>query len=240
MKKLNWLSMPVKQVELAKKWGCSEAYVSKLKRRGMPLSSVEEAEAWRAANASEGSGHKSAGLPPDAVAAAAAQHLAQHAATPPAQAAASDEDPQSTVQRAQQAERQIYDLLADTTRRAVSGDQVAAAALPGLIRTHGNAYANRLDAESRYEKHRVAVGDVAPVVELEAVLDAVLEPLAAQLRNFPRNVSAAANPTAPTVAERAITAALDPILRQIALSLETHGATAPPPAADSPSTLPPS
>ena len=57
-----------------------------------------------------------------------------------------------------------------------------------------------------------------------ASLDA-LEPLASQLRNFPRNVAPAANPANPAAAEKAIADALNSILEQIAAALERPAAS---------------
>lgn len=225
----------VKGVELAARWGCSSAYVSKLKAKGMPLESFEAADAWRAAHASEGIGHKSTPatvppLPPSPPSspdplAEAERHLANHVATAPPVESFADADPRSAVQRAQTAERDIYDLLAAATKTArdekspAAERYAAAAALPGLIRTHGNAYANRLDAEARWEKHRRATGEVAPIAELMEIMEAALVPLTSQLRNLPRTVAASANPAAPQIAENALRAAIDPILEQIAASL---------------------
>ena len=192
----------------------------------MPMDTLDEANAWRAANSKEGVGHKSGGsaVPPADVMSAAEQHLAAHAVPPPIEAFAADEDPLSTVQRAREAERSIYEILADRTQRAQAGDARASAELAGLIRTHGTAYTNRLDAEKRWDKHRLEIGEVAPIAELEAIMDAALEPLASQLRNFPRNVAPAANPAAPSVAEKAIADALRPILDQISAALKANAA----------------
>jgi len=234
----------VKGVELAARWKCSPAYISKLKAKGMPMDSFETADSWRASHASEGIGHKSTSstpsptvtLPPSAPTPAdslaeAERHLADHVATPPPSESFADSDPRSAVHRAQTAERDIYDLLAAATRTArdekspASDRFAAAAALPGLIRTHGNAYANRLDAEARWEKHRRATGEVATVAQFMEVMEAALVPLASQLRNFPRTHAAACNPATPAVAANALTAAIDPILAQIANALVAPAAS---------------
>jgi len=210
---------PIQQKELVARWGCGAPIVSRLVKRGMPLTSIEDAEAWRNEHAKEGWGHKSprARIKASAaeIAEVASRLLGENGGVPDGNAADND----NHAERAKKVERQIYALLMIATE-AAKANLNQAGALPGLIRTHAQANANRLDAEVRWEKHKLALGDVAPVAELNAVLDAALEPLASQLRNFPRNVAPAANPADPAGAERAITAALNPILEQVAAALE--------------------
>jgi hypothetical protein len=44
------LGMPIRQVDLCRLWGASSAYVSVLVKRGLPLTSADEAEAWMLAH----------------------------------------------------------------------------------------------------------------------------------------------------------------------------------------------
>lgn len=48
--RLTGLELPVTASDLAKEWGCSRQAVAKWVKRGMPLTSMEEASAWRSAN----------------------------------------------------------------------------------------------------------------------------------------------------------------------------------------------
>jgi len=208
----------MKNIQIAQAFGCSNSYVSRLVKRGMPTDSIEAAKLWRSAHASEGFAHKQRRpVPPDAIAAAVA-NLAR-ALPPPDSTRAPDDDPLSAVQRARRTEKEIY-LLVELATEEARRDRNAAGALPGLLRTAAQANTNRLSAEARYEKQRLEIGEVAPVAELNATLDAALVPLASQLRNFPRNVASAANPANPAAAEKAIADALNSILEQIATALE--------------------
>ena len=213
----------MKTKDISNAWKCSPSYVARLKRRGMPVDSLEAATRWRAAHAREGFSHKQRRpVPPDAIAAAVA-NLAR-ALPPPDSTRASDDDPLSAVQRARRTEKEIY-LLVELATEEARRDLNAAGALPGLLRTAAQANTNRLSAEARFERNRRDVGELAPVAELNATLDAALEPLASQLRNFPRNVAPAANPANPAAAEKAIADALNSILEQIAAALERPAAS---------------
>lgn len=48
--RLTGLKLPMTASDLAKEWGCSRQAVAKWVGKGMPLASLEEASAWRAAN----------------------------------------------------------------------------------------------------------------------------------------------------------------------------------------------
>ena len=166
----------MKTKDISNAWKCSPSYVARLKRRGMPVDSLEAATRWRAAHAREGFSHKQRRpVPPDAIAAAVA-NLAR-ALPPPDSTRASDDDPLSAVQRARRTEKEIY-LLVELATEEARRDRNAAGALPGLLRTAAQANTNRLSAEARFERNRRDVGELAPVAELNATLDAALEPLA--------------------------------------------------------------
>jgi hypothetical protein len=57
------MGKPISQRELAKRWKCSQPYIAKLVRRGMPLSSETAAAKWRQAESKRGAlGARSKGI----------------------------------------------------------------------------------------------------------------------------------------------------------------------------------
>ena len=146
-----------------------------------------------------------------------------------------EEDPESAVWRAREAERIGFEQYSAAVKTAMTAAEAAAkpdatredrqradaaiGPLQNLLRFYGIALTNRLSAEKVFDKYLRASGKSASVEHLMEVLESALAPLASQLRNFPRNTAASANPRDPMVAEQAIESALNPILEQISRTL---------------------
>jgi hypothetical protein len=189
----------------------------------MPTDSVEAAQTWRALNSKEGLGHKGA-APSLAVAAASAAALHATVST-----AAAPADAHGILSRMREIELEQYAIIKAAIKKATETQEPEDyAVLSGLYRSYNVAGANALAAAKDWERHCRASGQVAPIEHLVNVLMTRLDPLAAQLRNFAALVAAKANPAAPAVAESAIAAELDALLRQIGAARD--GAVPPAPA----------
>jgi hypothetical protein len=200
---------------MVKALGLTKGTVSKLVAKGMPLDSVEAAQAWRAAHAAEGVGHKSHS---DSIADSARSISPKR---PGGAFTTAPDDPAGTLARMRETEQRVYALIDAALKKAKETQRPDDyAAIPGLLRSYNQAGANALDAAAAWERHCRKSGQVAPVEHLLNVLTARLEPLAAQLDNFPASVAALANPADPAVAERAITTALVALRRQLAAAVD--------------------
>ncbi len=216
--------------------GCDKGYVSRLvNHRGMPTGSYEEADRWRAANASEGVGHKSKGG--DKAPVVMTRELACEVADalvaelPPVDdAVAVDGDGiEAAAVRARDAERQAHLALRDAAAKArlalnTSGMEAAdisrvrmdaAAALPGLLRTWTQAARVRLDIEKRATDLLREQGDLAPVGEVWGVLLEVVQPIVDGLKHLPHIVGPRANPDNPGAAEAVLREECDALLRRV-------------------------
>lgn len=199
--------------QIAAALGISVGRVSQLQGVGMPTTSVESAKLWRTRHA--GVGRKGR---PGSMAAVAREQLKSNPPPEPPPADLIDEsaEPEAALARLREAERRAYSLVDGAIARAEkSQHDEDYAMLPGLMRTHGQAVQNRLEAERKWERHMKELGTVAPVEHLIEVLRARLEPLAMQLDNLPRMIAAQANPQNPAIAEHAIRAAIQSIRRQV-------------------------
>lgn len=199
--------------KIAAALGVSAGRVTQLQSAGMPTTSVEAAKLWRTRHA--GAGRKGK---PGSVAAVARAQLKSNPPPepPPADLIAEAAEPEAALARLRAAERRAYSLVDGAIARAeASQKDEDYSLLPGLMRTHGQATQNRLEAERRWERHLKELGEVAPVSHLIEVLKGLLEPLAAQLSNFPRTIAAQANPQNPAQAEKAIEAGLRSLRNQV-------------------------
>jgi hypothetical protein len=203
----------VKQSEIAKILGISPGRVTQLKQRGMPVSSIEEAQKWYATNSKEGTGHKSGGAHP-AIDAASRQML--NIPRPEVADKPLDDLAESTLWRARQTEVTCFDMLSaacDIAQKNMCADNLSI--IPGLLRTHAQAARNRLEAERQWDRHRVKIGAVVSLEYAKGVVASSFGPLDAQLATLPKRAAAQANPAAPLVAERAISEAIDATRRQM-------------------------
>lgn len=213
------------QKELAQELGLSTAQVSRLKSRGMPVTTVEAASRWRGAHSKEGLGHKSgAKLTAAAVSAALLHEVAKDDLAP----TKVTDDPAGTLARMRELEGSQYSIVQAARARAIeSEDPEDFAVLSGMYRAYNVAATNALNSAKEWERHCRATGEVAPVEHLRNVLTSRLDPLAAQLRNFAANVAAKANPANPAMAEAAIAKELEAILKQIGVAKDSPVPPAP-------------
>lgn len=218
----------LKQTEMAQALALSRGEISKRVKRGMPLTSVEDARRWIVAHSKEGAGHKGA----NASIAAIAKSLAE---LPPPAPKVSDtdgmdapDDFEARLNQCRETVRRIYVYVDEAVKRATESKLPADYEIvPSLHRQYVAALSNFLELERKWERHQRSSGAVAPVEHLIEVLRARLEPLDSQLTNFPRTIAAQANPQNPAQAEKAIAAGLKALRRQIAAAQEPNIPPAP-------------
>lgn len=211
------------QKALADHLGCKQPYISKMKKKGMPMDSIESAEAWLMANCSEGFGHKSKGEK-KSVAAKAQEQLAK--SKPPELDDLSDiegTDLDSAVRRAAETEIQAYNMLADTVKDAKQGNTYAISRIGPLMRNHSAAIKNRLEMQKYVREEKVRSGEYVSLDFAKNLLAQYLGPADSVFKNFPKTVGPKANPSDPGLAVRVIEDAMKTVLRTMAQSREELG-----------------
>ena len=206
----------ITQLEIARALGVSKGQVSKMKARGMPVDSEAAALAWRDEHwTSQGSRELDSEAALDA-----AKKLLANSAPPAAKEASANDDPEAVLERLRDNERQAYVLLNATTQRAIESQKSAdAGAIPGIMRIYLQSVNNRLEAERKWEKHRIKIGQLVTVEFAQGLITKAFSPIQAQLAQLPKIVAANANPANPQIAERAVEKALGSLYAQVGAAL---------------------
>ena len=187
--------------EIARTWGVSPGYVSRLVKRGMPIASLAEADSWRLANLQK---------PPRSQAGAASVKVAAKVeAKGEALAEGGEESPEARLKRAQQAEILAYGVL---LQLAEGGNAVS---LRAGVHAFGEAQRRCSEAELNLTKHRQATNELMSVGEVEAVFTETLGTIRALMDALPASVCVRANPSDPELAKMALQEGVDQILRAI-------------------------
>lgn len=211
-----------KQSDIAKAWGCSEAYVSKLKGQGMPVGSLEAANKWRSErSAGRGIGFRSKSAPNEAGGPSESQngqdapkltgcsnrfrHAAARAAKPKSLRSA-----ESSVKAAIEIEELARLQVAEAT--AANQDS----RLPNLIGAYTKAQSNRFAAEERLLALQEKAGTLIPATEAKGTVAKILGTLFSRLRAVPAKSGPRANPSDDLLAESVIRGDID------AAIAETH------------------
>lgn len=180
--------------EIARIWGVSPGYVSRLKKKGMPLSSLAEADRWRLDNLQK---------PPRSQSGGAAVRVT---------ADTGDDSPAARLKRAQQAERLAFDLL---QALAEGGNAVS---MRAGVHAFGEAQRRCSEAELALAKHQQATRELLSGEEVQATYTKYLGGIRALMDALPSSVAVRANPSDPECARKAVEEGIDQILRMIQAS----------------------
>jgi hypothetical protein len=159
-------------------------------RDGMPLGSIDDAEAWRVGKY---------GFAP---------------ASPPAGAPSGDtnrEDLAGTLARAVSAEMEAWRAL-----QAATNDEAATPVARMAALKHYHAAASlRVTTEETLAKIRVESGQLVTMQAAKDAIAKVLDPLRVLLRAMPRSVAGRANPSDPELARMAVEEAVEQVMAQV-------------------------
>lgn len=190
--------------EIARTWGVSPSYVSRLVRRGLPLTSLSAADEWRLANLKK---------PPRSDSGSAlVTPSVKTASTLP-----SPDDPDSPLarlKRSQQAERLAFDLLLQLAegRNAI--------AMRAGVHAWGEAKKRVSEAELEFSKHQLATRETITMSEVLETFNTYLGGIRALLDALPSSLASRANPIDPDLAKTALSEGVDQILRAISTAEE--------------------
>lgn len=201
--------MSVKQTELAKLWGLSRGRVSQMVKDGMPLSSLEEAEAWRvahygpsAATGRQGESGKSdsvinggADLPP--------------APEPVRAVDLNREDFVGTMARLRKNELVAWGLLAKELSKQFKNENEI------LIRErhYRDAVALRVSYEGKVDEILMRRRELVSLGEAKELFGRHLQAVRMALKNLPTRLAARCNPSDPTLSKQVLGEAIDGVFK---------------------------
>ncbi len=199
--------MSVKQADLSRAWGCSRALVSQYVKNGMPVSSAEEAAAWRLAhhpgsalrNRQGGvdrvasSNHKGADLPeiPDPV---KPSDLAR-------------EDIEGTLSRLKKSELVAWVELAKSVKMQESTRILSAQ------KRFADAATARVRLEKEVDELRLQRREIVFLSEAKELFGRHLQSLRMTLRNLPSRLAARCNPMDPDLAKETLHEAVSSLFK---------------------------
>jgi len=186
----------VSQSELSRIWGVSPSYITRLVKKGCPLSSVSDADRWRLENLQK---------PPRSN--SGASIVSSFAKCP--ETADNDTSTAGRLKRAQNAELMAYRLLEGL---AEGGNAVS---LRAGVHAWGEAKRRVSEAELEHAKFQLETRETLTISEVEETYAKTLGGIRALMDALPASVAVRANPSDPECAKKAIEEAVDQIYRQI-------------------------
>lgn len=189
--------------EIARTWGVSPGYVSRLIKKGMPTGSLAEADSWRLANLQK---------PPRSQSGAAVVKIAAGTGQGMKLCEVGDESPGARLKRANEAERLAFHLLREL---AEGGNAIA---LRSGVHAFGEAQRRCSEAELNLAKHQLATGELISTAEVREVFTNTLGVIRSLMDALPAALAVRANPSDPECAKRALQEGVDQILRAVSKS----------------------
>ena len=186
----------ITQKELCEKWGMDRGQMSRLVKRGMPLTSEADAHRWRLANQKRVSRVQPI-LPPSST-------LSETSETSDSESLKS-ENSLGRLIRAKRAELVAYSLVARASR---DGNPVA---MRAAIAGWGEAKKRASEAEMEHAQYEEATRAVIRMDEVREVFGKWLGSIRNLMDAMPASLSARANPSDPECAKQAIQEGIDQI-----------------------------
>ena len=180
--------------DIARGWGVSSSYVARLAKRGMPLSSLAEADSWRTENLKK---------PPRSESGARAIKF-QAEQTP--QTEGEDKDSSfARLKRSQRAERMAFELLEEL------GKGSNAVAMRAGVHAYGESARRASEAELAHAKHQQVTRAWIGMDEMREFISTWFGGIRSLLDAMPSSIAARANPSDPECAKKAIQEGVDQI-----------------------------
>lgn len=181
---------PLKAADLARHWGCSRTYAGKKVKEGCPLTSLEDADAWREANSKYGTGYRSKGSgtaeekPPDTSSTPNEKIPRENA--PNEKRDAKIQSLEELLKRASEIEDAAYQDVMGEKNPAIKPHRIAA---------YNKARDGRLQAEEMIQKLQEKQSILVPMDVAREACRNVMIPLINRLRSFAKAIAPEANPT---------------------------------------------
>ncbi len=199
--------------DIAAAWGVSRAYVYKLLKKGLDISSLEAANAWRHGHAKHGVGSRSkAAAPVHASAASAPDNPAtEHFCTP----------------RKPKSKRVRLKTLQDSLEMAIRVEELCAiavieksqdAASQNFVNSYNKAHQNRVETEAAIIKQQKERGELITADAATHEMSKLAASIISLLRSMPKQVALKANPSDEFLAEAAVSDAVESLIQQIQLT----------------------
>jgi hypothetical protein len=194
--------------DIAADWGVSEAYVSKMKKKGCPMTSLDEARKWRSEHSGRGHGYRSTGIKPDQepaeeVLPAEKQTPAQNARRKSLRALQSSL--KSAIEVEESAKRLVDEAIASKK------DELLSLRIAAYNKARDGRYSSEKIVQEILEKNRVLI----PLDEAKGIVGKILGALFSRLRAVPRKSAPKANPTDDVLAEEAIRSEIESAITEV-------------------------
>ena len=186
----------ITQKELCEKWGMDRGQMSRLVKRGMPLTSEADAHRWRLANQKRVSRVQPI-LPPSSTLSETSENSDSESLK--------SENSLGRLIRAKRAELVAYSLVARASR---DGNPVA---MRAAIAGWGEAKKRASEAEMEHAQYEEATRAVIRMDEVREVFGKWLGSIRNLMDAMPASLSARANPSDPECAKQAIQEGIDQI-----------------------------
>ena len=193
--------------EIADAWGCSQPYISKLKNKGMPTDTIENATAWR-----ENNRERSGKLPSNSISGGVV--IPKDTSVPVSKGDLSRDDIYGCLARARNTEKVSYAIL----HNAQVNNETHK--LPSLVKAHREAVKSRMEAEIKVESLQVAMGSKIDADVARNIFARYMMTIRNLMEGLGASVCRRANPSDPELAKDAIS---DGIKQIIAVIEKTKG-----------------
>ena len=196
----------IRPCDLARRWGINPSYITRLVKRGCPLTSFEEADTWRMANAPPrrtslvmtGSGGRS----PDAL----------NDPEIVIDADANSDGQESVLVRHRENEHECWQALRRARDTGTPAEALAA------TRNYNEASAARMKTETAYEVYLEKTGTLVPMATATRILGEQVLRLKGMLNVLPATACAQCNPNNPGMAAAVLRDSVHDILMQMSQS----------------------
>ena len=193
--------------EIADAWGCSQPYISKLKNKGMPTDTIENATAWR-----ENNRERSGKLPSNTISGGVV--IPKDTSVPVSKGDLSRDDIYGCLARARNTEKVSYAIL----HNAQVNNETHK--LPSLVKAHREAVKSRMEAEIKVESLQVAMGSKIDADVARNIFARYMMTIRNLMEGLGASVCRRANPSDPELAKDAIA---DGVKQIIAVIEKTKG-----------------
>lgn len=201
--------MAIRQSELVALWGLSKSWVSQMVKAGMPLASVEEAEAWRVAHygAAASRGKRNGSLKLDSVGNGIDDLPSKP--EPVRDADLKREDFIGALARLKRNELIAWEMLESAV--VVRNENEI------LIRQRHfrDAMALRVAQEGKVDEILMRRRELVAMAEVEELFGRHLQALRMALKNLPTRMAARCNPSDPTLAKQVLNEAIANVFKTL-------------------------
>lgn len=207
--------------EIARDWGCTRQYVSKLIREnGCPTDSLASAREWRIANAKYGIGYRSSGRKPESP----AESTSPAPARPPSPEAPPPPVAESAPRDLSTVEASLLGAIAveQQALRLVELAQTAKndALISVRIQAYNRAQANRLEAEERVRDFLEKQNRLVPWDLVIGIIRRAWIPHINRLRALPKRAAIKANPADDRHAESVLAEEIEAVIAETRLEYD--------------------